>query len=178
MKIAYFGTHGTGKTVLVHETFAELKKKSLDVGIVEEVARSCPLPINENTTREAQTWILFRQYCEEVEAENRSKIVVCDRSVLDNYVYYVDKFGRNKALEPFIAQHMKTYDFLFRVPINEAYLTEDGKRSINKPFQRRIDSEIDELLKIFDIPFCRYTDLRTTVETILKNAEQKGVLAS
>lgn len=171
MKIAYFGTHGTGKTVLVHETMAELKKKSLDAEMVAEVARTCPLPINENTTREAQKWILFTQYCKEVEAEARSKVVICDRSLLDNYAYFVNKFGRDKTLEPFISEHMGTYDFLFRVPINEAYLTEDGKRSIKKSFQTEIDGEIDELLKIFGVQFYEYLGFKDTIEKILKNVK-------
>ena len=55
MKIAFIGSHGVGKTTLCFELAAALKRLDLSVDVVKEVARGCPLPINQATTVAAQT---------------------------------------------------------------------------------------------------------------------------
>ena len=65
-KIAFIGTHGVGKTTLCYDLAAALKKQGLGVDIVKEVARLSPLPINRQTSLEAQLWILTTQIAEEI----------------------------------------------------------------------------------------------------------------
>jgi len=55
MKIAFIGTHGVGKTTLCFDLASRLKRLDMGVDIVKEVARGCPLPINRETTLEAQS---------------------------------------------------------------------------------------------------------------------------
>jgi thymidylate kinase len=93
MKVAFIGTHGVGKTTLCFDLAAQLKRLDLGVELVKEVARRCPLPINEETTADAQAWILHTQIAEEVAAAARYEVVICDRSVLDNYAYLVARAG-------------------------------------------------------------------------------------
>src|SRR5680860_908650 len=88
------GSHGVGKTTLCFDVAARLKRLDLGVDLVKEVARSCPLPINKDTTLEAQSWILHTQIAEELAASSRYEMVVCDRSALDNYAYLVHQVGR------------------------------------------------------------------------------------
>jgi cytidylate kinase len=56
MKIAFSGSHGTGKTTHVlkkaHELKLQYPNKSID--ILSEVARKSYLPINQNSTKESQ----------------------------------------------------------------------------------------------------------------------------
>lgn len=54
MKIALIGTHGTGKTTLAYDIISKLKKKGIDADFLGEVARICPFPINEQTTKKSQ----------------------------------------------------------------------------------------------------------------------------
>ena len=89
MKVAFIGSHGVGKTTLCFELAALLKKRDRVVEMVREVARFCPLPINRETTIAAQSWILHTEIAEELVAENKAEIVICDRSVLDNYCYLI-----------------------------------------------------------------------------------------
>ena len=89
MKIALIGTHGVGKTTLCFELAALLKRRHYDVEVVREVARRCPLPINEETTAAAQEWILHTQIAWEIEECASHELVLCDRSALDNYCYMV-----------------------------------------------------------------------------------------
>ncbi len=153
MKIALIGTHGTGKTTLAHELVAELKKSGMNAEFLGEFARMCPLPINEELTEKSVEWIVYSQYVKEMELEPQCKLLVCDRSVFDGYVYYHNKFGENNLLEEFVKEKISGYDFLFLVQINESHLKEDGKRSINPKFQRDISLKFDELLKRFSIKY-------------------------
>ena len=82
LKIAFVGTHGVGKTTLCFDLAAQLKRLDLGVELVKEVARRCPLPINEQTTPDAQAWILHTQMAEELSAAASYEVVICDRSVL------------------------------------------------------------------------------------------------
>ena len=81
MKIAFIGTHGTGKTTLGYELIAELRKRGINANFVSETVRECPYEINENASKRAQEWIIFNQCVKEIEEEARSEIVICDRSV-------------------------------------------------------------------------------------------------
>jgi len=151
MKIAFIGTHGTGKTTIAHETVMMLKKRGIDAGLVSEVARQCPFPINENTTKKSQLWIILSQIIKEMEAEERHDVVVSDRSVLDGYCYLVKKFGRIKAIENLVKEHLRTYDKLIRVPVRGGFLKEDKVRSTDKKFQKEIDEQFDKLIKILQV---------------------------
>ncbi len=116
MKLALIGTHGVGKTTLCFELAARLKRRSLDVEIVREVARRCPLPINQQTTVRAQEWILLTQMALEIEASAAHEIVLCDRSVLDNYCYLVHAAGTQPLWERVLDDWIPTYDLLVWVP--------------------------------------------------------------
>jgi len=121
------------------------------VDLVKEVARSCPLPINRETTVAAQTWILHAQVCREIEAAGTADCVVCDRAVLDNYAYLVHAAGRQSAWDPFLADWLATYTLLVKVPV-VAPPTYDGTRDISVDFQIAIDRLIDVLLDDFELP--------------------------
>jgi nicotinamide riboside kinase len=145
MKLAFIGTHGVGKTTLCYELAFLLKRDGVHVDIVKEVARLAPLPINRQTSVEAQTWILATQVAEEIRSASAHQVVVCDRSVLDNYAYMVLACGRQRAYEPFVAHWLKTYDMLFKVPILGTP-SPDGVRDTDEFFMRSIDQLVDTLL--------------------------------
>lgn len=162
------GSHGVGKTTICYELVTSLKKLDRDAKVLEEMATVCPLPINEETTTAAQRWILFTQLAKEIELEGRLEYLICDRSILDNYVYHLNKFGRDDSLEPMIMDHMKTYAHLFKVPINPEYLTSSKKvRSLDPVFQREIDELLDRELKERGIHFHNYVSLEETLKIIL-----------
>ncbi len=150
MKIAFVGTHGTGKTTLCYELAAWMKKREARVDMVREIARRCPLPINQETTLEAQSWILHRQIAEEIQTASEQDVVICDRSVLDNYAYLTHRLGPLAPLDELVRYWMKTYSHLFKVPIVSAPAF-DGTRDTSAAFQRAIDEEVDGLIERFGI---------------------------
>jgi thymidylate kinase len=147
LKIALIGTHGVGKTTLAFEICSLLKKADYNVELVTEVARRSPFPVNEGTTLEGQLWILHAQIAAELDAA-RAPHVICDRSVLDNYCYLINKFGRQQRIEAWLEWWMQTYTLLVGVPPLADGIPPDGFRSENLEFQQRIHDRIEEMLEV------------------------------
>lgn len=165
MKLALIGTHGVGKTTLAYDVCGLLKKAGHNVELVTEVARRCPLVINESTTLEAQLWILHTQIADELASAQRAPYVLCDRSVLDNYCYLVNKCGRQPGIESWLERWLESYSLLVGVPmVREAIYSEsfrqprldDGVRATDRAFQQRIDALLKELLS--EPPFERFSE--------------------
>lgn len=141
-KVAFIGSHGVGKTTLCYGLAAQLKALDISLDVVGEVARRCPLPINQDTTLAAQSWILHTQIAEETVASARYDMVICDRSVLDNFVYLLIAAGTKHPLEHLVTGWMRTYDLLVRVPILDNPRA-DGLRSTDPIFQRAVEERLD-----------------------------------
>jgi nicotinamide riboside kinase len=150
-KIAFIGSHGVGKTTLCYGLAAGLKARDVSLEVVREVARRSPLPINQSTSVASQSWILHTQIAEELAAEAHEGTVICDRSVLDNYVYMLVAAGPQGPLEPLVNHWMGTYDLLLHVPIVEAP-SADGIRALDPAFQRAIEDRLLAELKLRDLP--------------------------
>jgi nicotinamide riboside kinase len=140
-KIAFVGSHGVGKTTLCYGLAARLKASDVSLDVVGEIARRCPLPINRETTLAAQAWILHTQIAEEILASARYEVVICDRSVLDNFVYLLLSTGPQPTFEALVDSWLGTYDLLVRVPI-VADPRADGLRSTDPSFQNAVDERL------------------------------------
>jgi nicotinamide riboside kinase len=145
-KLAFIGSHGVGKTTLAFGLAARLKARDVSLDVVHEVARRCPLPINESTSVAAQSWILTTQVAEEVVASARYPVVLCDRSVLDNYVYMVLAAGEREPFDTLVARWLETYQLLVHVPITGRLLP-DGIRAPDPAFQRLVEERLDRQLE-------------------------------
>ncbi|MDA2913916.1 ATP-binding protein [Acidobacteriia bacterium AH_259_A11_L15] len=185
MKLGLIGTHGVGKTTLAYDVCALLKKNGQNVELVTEVVRRSPLPHNEATTLEAQLWILHTQIASEIEAASRAPVVLCDRSVLDNYCYLVNKCGRQPALERWLEQWLETYGLLVGVPlVRESIYAEDFRqpaladtfRAPDRAFQQRIDALIKELLT--EAPFERFAERVLWLDGIQQSQWAETVLGA
>jgi nicotinamide riboside kinase len=150
-KIAIIGTHGVGKTILTLTIASELRKLNVDADVVCEISRRSPFPINEATTRYGQIWILAAQMQQELECSLRSRVVVSDRSLLDNYAYMVRAVGRQLYLHPLLREWLPTYDALFYVPMVEEQVVPDSQRAPSAAFRREIDKTILDLLAEFEV---------------------------
>ena len=149
-KVALVGTHGVNKTTIAYELAGVLKRKGHTVELLTEIARECPFPLNEKASREAYQWIIARQVQLEIEKSPRADVLVCDRAVLDNFAYYVRRYGgagvEAESLGLYCRSWMRTYDLLIRLPIVEA-LAPDGFRSTDSQFQLEIDLLCNELFE-------------------------------
>lgn len=141
-KIAFIGTHGVGKTTLCFGLAARLKRRDVSLEVVYEIARRCPLPINKETSMAAQSWILHTQISEEVLASARYPVVLCDRSVLDNFVYLLLSSGDRNNLAALVDHWIGTYDLLVHVPAVDLPQP-DGFRSGDPAFQRLVETRLE-----------------------------------
>ena len=151
LKFAFIGSHGVGKTTLCYGLAARLKRRDVPLEIVHEVARRCPLPINAATTAEAQRWIIHTQIAEEIVAAARYPLVLCDRSVLDNYVYFLLAADPDPALDHLVSEWLFGYDLLIQVPILAAPQA-DGIRAADPAFQRAVDERLRQEIAARGIP--------------------------
>jgi hypothetical protein len=162
-KLALVGTHGVNKTTIAFELAGALKRRGKAVELLAEIARESPFPLNDRATREAHQWVISRQVQLEIEKIPRADILVCDRSVLDNFAYYARLFGSDsedaRALEAYCRAWMKTYDLLVRLPITKP-LSPDGFRSTDLEFQHKIDELCDELFESAYTPATRPAYIR------------------
>ena len=149
-KIGVMGAHGTGKTTLVKYLAGEFHPHFY-VRVIDEVARTCPFPINKEMSLQSQRWMVARQIALEHLAEV-ARVVICDRTVLDPVVYAYWKafsvpidersawFKWLAVVEPFVVAWMDTYDEIIWCRPNGDLPAADGVRDPDPAFQTEIDS--------------------------------------
>lgn len=168
MRIAVIGTHSTGKTTLTSQMFAYASKNGLNAHYIHEVARSCPLPLNEGFTTEAATWIASKQMTLEIEARAKKyEFIICDRSIFDPVVYAINRFVdqgrgcsfyRESPLYNYAAQSLRTYDTIINVRPSDYTIKGDGVRSTNPEFQKDIYEIFEQELRYLKIGFIHYKE--------------------
>jgi hypothetical protein len=151
-KIAYSGTHGTGKTTSCFNlaTQCKLNCHSKSIHLLTEVASESPFKINKETTVESQMWIFVNQISRELENSLRYKILISDRTIVDNIAYTMVAGFKDLAKNQyeFAKSFISTYDYIFvKKNANNDFHYEDGIRD-SKDSQYRQDVE-DALLNIY-----------------------------
>ena len=164
IKIAYTGTHGTGKTDSAFKQALELKRANPDkhVEILAEVARQAP-KINKDSNITTQLWILTKQINAEIEASMRSDILVCDRTAMDCVAYtsyFIDREWKDKlscrkdecdatasVMYDMACTWLHTYDTIyFKLAKNNEYCFSDTHRDITPEYRQGVE---DILLKFY-----------------------------
>lgn len=152
-KIGIMGAHGAGKTTMANRLANEFDQFTY-VKILDEAARLCPFPVNQQMTLQSQKWLVARQVAGEHLAEV-ADVVICDRTVLDPVVYArwaafrvpvtepdtrAAWFRWLSVVEPFAIDWMDTYDELIWCRPNGSAPVDDGFRATDPDFQAEIDS--------------------------------------
>ena len=149
-KIAFIGSHSVRKTNAVHAFASAVGRTGRSVEVGREVIRSNPLGRNEKATPEAQLWVLMTQVKEELELAGQADVLVTDRSVVDNFAYFLrvtdgaDPFG----VEPLVRRWAQTYDLFVRL-LPDVGLLPDGVRSTNDAFRNEIEAILDRIVPIY-----------------------------
>ena len=149
-KIAFIGSHSVRKTNAVHAFASTIGRAGLSVEVGREVVRFNPLGMNEGASPEAQLWVLMTQVQQELELRGKAEVVVTDRSVVDNYAYFLrvtegaDPFG----VEPLVRRWAQTYDLFVRL-LPDIGLTADGVRSVSDAFRDEIEAILDRVVPAY-----------------------------
>lgn len=166
MKIGIMGTHGIGKTTLAAQMFAHASKTGRRVKLIHEVARSCPMPINDKFTVKAATWIVARHVTLGIEAEASGyDFIICDRSSFDPVAYAINivpedlrmkRYYRSSPLYKFAERDLRSYDVLIYLKPSSAEILSDGIRATDPEFQKKIAKIFDEELHHMGLDFMPY----------------------
>lgn len=152
-KICIMGTHGCGKSTLSYMMASNHKKEGSNVKIVQEVARTCPYSLNEGMTHWGCLWIYHEHMKKELDAMKDHEVVICDRSVMDSFIYAKVKGCFHDWMEVFEAgayEWMKTYNRIIYVTPGSKEPIQDGTRSVDKKFQIDVKNEFDKWLSTYD----------------------------
>lgn len=190
MKIAFIGSHCSGKSSAVSVLGDRLRQDGHKVQTIMEVASECPYTINEGTNLKSQLWILLKQIERESSLIQSEGYLLCDRSVFDNLAYSeYQVIRKNMALEEYqamlnIAQSwtlLQPYTFLFYVP--PLPLKQASYRSPNVVFQKEIDERVRIMVDKLQLPVVylpsealeqRVSRVYTLVEEYSKGVDQSG----
>ena len=149
-KIAFIGSHSVRKTNAVHAFASTVGRAGRSVEVGRELIRFNPLGLNEGATPEAQLWVLMAQVQQELELRGRADILVTDRSVVDNFAYFLrvtdgaDPFG----VEPLVRRWAQTYDLFVRL-LPDVALLPDGVRSTSDAFRDEIEAILDRIIPTY-----------------------------
>jgi nicotinamide riboside kinase len=152
-KIAFIGSHSVRKSNAVHAFASTIGRAGRSVEVGREVVRFNPLGLNEGATPEAQLWVLMAQVQQELELRNRAEVLVADRSVVDNFAYFLrvtdgaDPFG----VEPLIRGWAPTYDLMVRL-LPDVALLADGVRSVSDAFRDEVEAILDRIIPEYVAP--------------------------
>ena len=119
--------------------------------MIQELARSCPYPINRNGTFESQVWMMLNQILAEQSLQNRWKVVLSDRSVYDPFVYgsYLSNNGHiDEAQIDFLREIMDAWIKLSSY--NAVFLFEPLpiKGDIDRPEDSQFQADIDRMFNL------------------------------
>ena len=149
-KIAFIGSHSVRKSNAVHAFASTIGRAGRSVEVGREVVRFNPLGLNEGATPEAQLWVLMAQVQQELELARRADVLVTDRSVVDNFAYYLrvtdgaDPF----AVEPLIRAWAPSYDLSVRL-LPDIALQPDGVRSTSDAFREEVEAILERVIPTY-----------------------------
>jgi predicted ATPase len=154
MKIAFTGSHGTGKTTSVFEYAHKMKLEfpNKRTGIFHENAARAPKGLfNKNGTNLSQLWIFTNQMQNEIRLGYEYDILICDRTVFDSIAYSVymkfDNFAE-KAFQLAI-EFLSTYDEIYfkRIKTNDFWFDSKHRETSDIEYRYQIEDILMGLYK-------------------------------
>lgn len=167
VKIAFTGSHCTGKTTLLNDVESILSNKIV-VNSVTEVARKIidkGYPLNKDATVDSYVHYINDQLSEEAAKMNGCDVFISDRTLLDPVAYamvnsrlprpYIPQYFINMMENVWLLEKDK-YDFYVYFPV-EFELEIDKVRPFDDVYRKDIDKMIEKLLKQNSINYMRVT---------------------
>lgn len=153
--IAISGTHGTSKSCTAYNLASKLKISGVNVAVIDELARECPLKINKDAGELTQYWILASQMKREIELIGRYDYIITDRSIIDTLAYGITLGVISMYSDNFISNYVKSYYKKIFVldPLIFNYHISDGIRDMDSEFRYNVHVNLVELYLKLGIDF-------------------------
>jgi thymidylate kinase len=158
--IAFSGTHGTGKSSCAYSLASRMKRKGFSVVVCDELARECPLPINQAAGDLTQYWIIAAQMKREITLMDRYDFVISDRTVFDALAYGVSL----NVVPPVWAEALKYYiystcrDIFLLDPEGFDYHISDGVRDMDIDFRMNVHHRLKALYDNNEVEYTLVSD--------------------
>lgn len=153
MRICFTGSQGTGKSTILEAILKlpQFQNYYRGKNIQRLLNQNCNFPINKDTTVYSQSAISGHISGEVLWHEN----YINDRSLIDTFAYsrlspnipYPEK----QLIEDMYKDILFKYDYIFYIPIEFEIEGDNGIRSTDKLYQQKIDLEIQQIIKDYDI---------------------------
>lgn len=149
--ISVSGTQCIGKSTFIEDFIAQWPMYKTSDKTYRDVIKQNNLKVNRETTKESQRLIL-EAIVEDIQAAKKSDFVIFDRSPIDNLVYSLWAYEKNKGDidNDFVADCIKIsrecirkLDVMFLIPIskqNNVKLVEDSLRDVDPTYRKEIDN--------------------------------------
>lgn len=149
MKICVVGTHGVGKTTFCERIKGDFERVGNSVHLIEDTLRENKSLMNSNFN-ETQALINYAdQMKKELQTQQETDIVICDRSIMDSFMY-VKALGKNsKRLDSCMAsalEWMYSYSVIIFITSCNFPIVCDGWRNVSKEFQELVEKEFTKWL--------------------------------
>lgn len=168
--IAFSGTHGTGKSSVAYNLASQLKFAGNGVVVCDELARECPLPINQEAGELTQYWIISSQMRREIKLMNRYDVVVSDRSVFDALAYGTVLKVMSDSWGWVLSHYINTYyKGLYLLDLDGFdYHVSDGVRDMDVSFRTAVHNQLVTLYDQFKVNYTYVKD-QSQLQEIFSN---------
>jgi hypothetical protein len=145
IKVVITGPYCTGKTTLHRLLIQELTQGGLTVAALPDVARECPLPLNDLQSDYTSLWLIGTQIAREAAAAlSTADVVLCDRGIPDILAHHQDVTERDgetilASMQGFLENWLETYDILLYSTVDYSKPIEpDGLRLVDETFREKL----------------------------------------
>ena len=191
LKVAFAGTHGSGKTTLTSKLCSMLDLEPIVVSRPTAVAQKMGYKKAADVPKDLFDVFQLRSLFEQIFSEraclnlyyNREiNGFASDRSTIDYLAYYFYGIAKDqretdllaKSYKQIAVEHAATYDFIFYLPPNPAGVEDDGRRFTDDP--GGIDTLIRQVaeeagLKLTPVPWMPIDERAKYVAKILRGCD-------
>ncbi|MER8116238.1 AAA family ATPase [Streptomyces sp. NPDC094031] len=168
-RIAFTGTHSTGKTTLINRIEMELRATGLRVARTPAsfAAKAAELgfPKLQKQTPECTEWIISASAAAIAEATLNADVVLIDRSAVDPLAYYLAALERASQspdqatvdrLVRLVQAHAATYDHLIATVLDPT-IPLGNHRDRDLDYREAVDRSVHSLLTNLDLRHQRVT---------------------
>ncbi|MFE5971354.1 AAA family ATPase [Streptomyces sp. NPDC056460] len=183
-RVAFAGTHSTGKTTLIRRVEMELRSTGLTVARTPasfaQQAAELGFPKLQNQTAECTEWIIAASAAAAVEATLNADVVLIDRSAVDPFAYWLAAQeepdpAAGDRLHRLVQAHAATYDHLYATVLDPTVPLGDC-RDRDPDYRAAVDRSVHDLLTSLNLRHKKvtYADFNgDAVEVIVRRITAK-----
>ncbi|MFE3579438.1 AAA family ATPase [Streptomyces vinaceus] len=168
-RVAFAGTHSTGKTSMIKRVEMELRATGLTVARTPasfaQQAAELGFPKLHRQSAECTEWIISASGAAVAEATLNADVVLIDRSAVDPLAYYMAALERS-GLDPdpkvmdglvrLVQAHAASYDHLFATVLDPSVPLGDC-RDRDPEYRAAVDRNVHSLMVSLNLPHKRVT---------------------